>query len=355
MTEKLLQQAVDLVHKHGSVSLAARKTGMARTTLADRHKEAVRQGFKPTSKEPIERLITLPELPSPDAPIQEVLRRLAEDSDRRLEAQMARQWVKINVNVSGPYGLVHWGDPHLDDDGCAHSMLQRHVNVIQKNPRMFSVGMGDYENNWTGRLSRLFGNQETSHRTAKRLVQWWVEEVRPVLMIRGNHDLWSGAGDLLQWLSKPSDTMTEDWCAKVEFHSPGGNICRLWAAHDFPGHSMWNTLHAPQRKAVMSGARAHIYAAGHRHTWGMAKHEDPESNHVYTLLRARGYKLIDAFGNQLGHGSQQYGASITVVVNPEASNPSQIVHPFDDPEMASDYLNWLHERIHAMPKKRRAA
>jgi hypothetical protein len=87
----------------------------------------------------------------------------------------------------------------------------------------------------------------------------------------------------------------------------------------------------------------------------MAKHEDPESNHVYTLLRARGYKLIDAFGNQLGHGSQQYGASITVVVNPEASNPSQIVHPFDDPEMASDYLNWLHERIHAMPKKRRAA
>lgn len=288
--------------------------------------------------------VTLPKFQSPDAPIDELLSILSKDSQRRIEYHDAKQWATIQVNVSGPYGLWFWGDPHLDDDGCAHHILQDHVRLIKENPCMLSVGMGDYQNNWIGRLSRLYANQETSARTAWRLVEWWIKEVRPVLMLKGNHDLWSGSGDPLNWMIKQSETMSEDWQAQVQFESPNGQMVRLWAAHDFPGNSMWNPLHAQQRKAVTSGARAHIYVSGHRHTWGAAVHEDPESNHVYCLLRARGYKVLDKHAEQLGFGSQRYGNSVVVIVNPDAENPSQLVTPFADPVSANNYLMWLRSR-----------
>jgi len=313
------------------------------TTLERRKAEMEYQ--EGANKEAARPVYTLPNLPSPDLPIEDVLSRLARDAERRIDAHDARQWAPIKLRDDGPYGLWFWGDPHLDDDGCAHNVLQEHVAEVQRNPHMLSVGMGDYQNNWVGRLAKLYANQEMSARTAWRLVEWWVKAVRPALLLKGNHDLWAGVGDPLNWMVTHSDTFTADWVAKVAFQSPNGRECRLWAAHDFKGSSMWNPLHANQRKAKESGARAHIYVAGHRHEWGAAVHEDPDSGHVYTLLRARGYKVLDSYAEQSGYGSQRYGHSVAVIVDPDARSDDRFIQTFPNPMEASEYLKWKRKRV----------
>lgn len=310
--------------------------------LSGREKRAIEFGHRTAVRKANDAPVyTLPQMPSPDLPIDEIISRLSEDSKRRIEANAAREWARIQINVDGPYILLFWGDPHLDDDGCAFHVVQQHVAEAKANKYIINVGLGDYQNNWVGRLARLYANQETSARTAWRLVEWWIREVRPALLIKGNHDLWSGAGDPLDWMVRQSESFTEDWLAKVEFVSPNGKSCRLWAAHDFKGTSMWNPLHSNQRKARESGARAHLYVAGHRHEWGCATHEDPDSGHVYTLLRARGYKVLDSYAEQSGFGSQRYGHSIAVVVDPDAIEGDRFITPFINPIAASQYLRFL--------------
>jgi hypothetical protein len=104
---------------------------------------------------------------------------------------------------------------------------------------------------------------------------------------------------------------------------------------------MWNPLHANQRQA-MTGTQAHIYVAGHRHTWGLAQHEDGEGR-VYWLIRARGYKVIDGYAEQNGYVQQRYGHSIVSIVNP-AEPDIKRVRCFSDVAEGADYLTWLRKK-----------
>jgi hypothetical protein len=89
---------------------------------------------------------------------------------------------------------------------------------------------------------------------------------------------------------------------------------------------------------------AHIYVAGHIHQWGMHQEESPEREFVYWLIRARGYKFIDHFAHRLGHESQQEGAAITAIINPDADSMSGMVQCYADMDAAADYLNWLRSK-----------
>jgi hypothetical protein len=291
------------------------------------------------------RRVSLPQLPSADLPIGRVVDMLTEASTQRLAAADARRWIDVQVRHDGPWGVAWIGDPHVDDNGCHWPLLRRHIEIIKRTPGLYAVGMGDYNNNWVGRLSRLWAHQDTSAATAWRLVEWLIGELREkwLLLIKGNHNLWTGAGDPLDFM-RTGDTLSADWSARLAFQMPGGvPPFRVVAAHDFPGHSMWNPLHSPQRKAKFSGA-ADLYIAGHRHEWALAHHEDAERQHTYWLARARGYKAIDSYAEVLGHESQRFGASIVSIVNPVASKSINRVVCFSDVEEGAEYLGFLRRR-----------
>ena len=345
MSDAMLHKSIEAYRKHGPGMAAAKSLGISECTLRNRIAKARERGMLDDEPKP-EPAIVMPQAPDPNMPIEETVAWLAKQSRRRLEAHAAMQWHKIKVNDPLPFGIVAIGDPHLDDSGCNWALLQEHVRLIRETDGLYCVGMGDYSNNWVGRLARLYANQETSHETALRLVEWFIgtlaENGKLLLLIKGNHDMWSGVGDPIKWMT-PGGTLQQDWVARLDFTLPNRSSFKMVAAHDFPGHSMHNILHSNGREAKM-GVHADVYLTGHKHSWGVHHTENGKRAHVYWLARARGYKFADEYSTVNGYDEQQFGASITTIVNPLAKTPVSRVTCFADVEEAADYLAHLRQR-----------
>jgi hypothetical protein len=86
-----------------------------------------------------------------------------------------------------------------------------------------------------------------------------------------------------------------------------------------------------------------MYVAGHKHNWSLFNNEHEHRNEVYWLARARGYKTIDSYGDNLGYGSQNHGHSIVAVIDPEARGTGH-VSCFADPYEGAEYLAWKRKK-----------
>lgn len=337
--EHLLIEALRAYERnHGNVSAAARELGLPRGTL--QHRLRLAQSM-PRRAEKRTDDFSVPELPDGQYSYLELKKQRLAIFERRQAADRARRWVPITIRSDAPMALVLMGDPHVDDDGCNWPLLERDTQIIRRTPGMLAGNLGDTQNNWVGRLVRMYMDQSTTKSQAWTLVEGWINELKGKLLflVRGNHDLWSGASDPLNWIMRSVPALDQAWQAKMELQYPNGTRVRIWVSHDFPGHSQYNELHALRRAHLWHHGGAHIIGAGHRHVWGLQQFEDTERGHIVSLVRARGYKTIDRHAEELGHDPQQYGASMTVVITP-SSPPDRRFTWFLDVEEAADYLNY---------------
>ena len=332
LPDTVLNETVSALLLHGSIHAAAKHLGIARSTIRNRISRAREKGLY---QQPVP---TAPDLPPPDIDTDDIIDIMKRRYSRRAEHAQAKRWRTFDVPCSGPYALMFFGDPHVDDDGCNWPLLFDHCELAAKTPNLYAVSVGDVSNNWTGRLARLYAEQETSAETARRLIRWLLVEsgVPWWLWIHGNHDAWSGGIPLIEGMNVNRVVM-EDWQAKVTLRS-GDHDLRLWIAHNFPGTSQWNKLHGAQKAAQMKDW-AHIYAAGHHHNWALHQEEHDHRDFVYWLARVRGYKHLDTYADHLGYGGQNYGASILAVVDP-AADKLNAVTCFADPHEGVDFLAW---------------
>ena len=85
--------------------------------------------------------------------------------------------------------------------------------------------------NWIGRLQREYAASEASAAQGWKLADWFIKSIDPLLIIRGNHDAWSGHGDPLEYIKTPG-SLYEKWKAIVELRWPNGRTAVLDCAHD---------------------------------------------------------------------------------------------------------------------------
>ena len=153
--------------------------------------------------------------------------------------------------------------------------------------------------------------------------------------------MWSSTrhDDPLHWIANGVGAPMEDWSARIKLEFPNGRIGKVHAAHNFKGHSQWNTLHGLQKAAHMK-EDADLYVAGHTHNWALHQEESASRDFTYWLARCRGYKFLDEYADVLGYLPQQGGASIVSVFDPNAEG-SGFVQCFADVASAARYLTWL--------------
>ncbi len=287
--------------------------------------------------------ITSPPILDDDIPVEEIISSMVKRFDKRHEAHKAKKWMPFKVNSNLPIAIGFVGDPHLDDDGCNYPQLMKDVEIFKNTEGLYAINIGDTTNNWVGRLTKEYANQETSRSTAGKLVEWFLRDsgIKWMMWIMGNHDTWNFGSE---WLSKVvyGKVTMNDWRAQFKLVFPNGRECLIDAAHNHTGHSQWNPLHGQQKASVMAGI-AHIYIAGHLHNWALMQNECSHTHRVYWLGRARGYKHIDHYGENLGFGSQNYGSTVTFVIDPEATD-ANFVRGFADLQEAADYLTYLREK-----------
>ena len=280
---------------------------------------------------------TAPVLPPSHEPVEDMIARRLLAFQRKHEATKAREWMQFRVDEVAPFCLAFVGDPHADDDGCDLPTLKRHLELIEATPGMWGVGMGDWTNNWVGRLGRLYAEQGTSASEAWRFAEWMLSKPIWMLLLRGNHDMWSGSGDPLKWIARAGLAPIADWQAQFAV-ACGDREWRIHAAHDFPGSSIWNKLHAPLRRAKMTGHNADLFIAGHRHIFALAQEQDEYSGKVAWLARTKGYKAQDTYAMVNGYGqAQTMGQTIAAVCDPATG----VMQCFADLGQAAAYLTWL--------------
>jgi hypothetical protein len=285
---------------------------------------------------------TVQELPSAEGPIEDLIDRMAVQFQRQKVAREARTLIQVQVNIEGAYGICHMGDPHLDDNGCDWTTLRRHIEVIKRTEGLFGANVGDYQNGWIGRLARLWANQSTSSRDAQRLVEWFVNEVRWLYLVGGNHDAYCGVNDPVKWFAGQVGALYEPHGLRLNLAQSDGSSVRVHARHNFSGTSMWNPTHGAAKKARFAWERDHIYTCGHLHHAGHQEvlFDDGPDQFIAHAIRLGSYKVYDDHADANGFDGVNIPAAVTVV-NPTAKTQAGRVSFFWEPEAAADYLTFL--------------
>lgn len=281
-------------------------------------------------------------LPSSMMDIEDLLERRRREFNRIHEAKMARKLIPVRIKMDGPIGIAHFGDPHVDDPGTNIPLLERHVQIVNDTEGLFGANVGDTQNLWIGRMARLYGEQSTSAAESWKLAEWLVTSVSWIYLIAGNHDLWAGAGDPIQWIARQQGNLYEAHGARLALTFSNGREVRVNARHDFQGHSMWNTAHGPS-KAAQIGWRDHILTCGHKHTSGYAPVKDPASGIISHAIRAASYKWHDRYADEKGLPDQNMFECPVTIIDPDADE-RRLVTVIFDPEEGAEYLTWKRQK-----------
>lgn len=331
---EVLRQRAEAVSQHGNTKEAALALGLSKRTV-ERSMSDLRKlvGNNTDAMKP-----QFPKFPDDDLPVPELIDVMTERSKKRMAAADSKRWFPIKMPTNEPIAVSFLGDPHVDDDGCNWELLRHHAELHKKNTNIYAVNIGDSINNWSGRLSHLYAEQETSRSTAWKLAEWLMEDsgFEWLIWIIGNHDRWNAGSEVFKRMGTRAVPI-EDWACKCRLVFPNKREVKLDVAHDHPGRSQWNDLHA-ETKAAKMGDAAHIYVSGHQHRWGLTQMELAEKGIVSWLARVRGYKYIDSYARHRGYEQQKHGAAVTAVIDPEADEMG-LIHCFADMEEGVDFLH----------------
>ncbi len=321
-----------------SVCNAIRRRGLPHISTvmtADRPVTGRKHEVPPPPKEPFE-------VHDPGDPIdvQELLAERKLKFARKRDYEENRKLIPVDIKLDGPIGILHFGDPHVDDDGTDVEALERHTDLVRETEGLFAANVGDTTNNWVGRLARLYGEQSTSAAEAWALAEWFMGRCQWLYVIAGNHDLWSGAGDPIQWMARKVDSLRQPSEARLNLRFPNGREVRVNARHDFAGTSQWNPAHGPMKAAQM-GTHDHIMVCGHKHKSGYGVIKDPANGVISHAIQVASFKVYDRYAMERGFRDQHISPACLTVIDPDAADEVGLVQVFWDAELGAEFLRWL--------------
>lgn len=325
--------AAEAVAYYGSVRGAARALGIDPKTVRTRRAKETAVTAKAAA-------LKAPKIVKREEPIESVIRRLAAGAKRDKQNADAAKWARVHVADSKPIGILWFGDPHLGANTDWRT-LERDAALCAVTPGCYGANIGDTTNNWSGALIRKYADDDISKRTERRLAKWFLSESGIVWLcwIMGNHDEWSDGAEILRTMNVHNKVTMLDWVARLEIIFPNKSKVRVHAAHDFPGHSMWNATHGPSRAAQLT-SDADLYVCGHKHHWGVQQFEMPERGRSPLLVRAAGYKRHDEYSRRLGFAECQHGSSILTILDSSRKGPGRVM-AFADVEQGCKVLTAL--------------
>jgi hypothetical protein len=283
-------------------------------------------------------------IPSEHRPVEDLIAERKAKYAQKAAFEEASKLVPVKVNLAGPIGILHFGDPHVDDDGTDIAALERHTDLVRETKGLFGANIGDTTNNWVGRLARLYGEQSTSSSEAWQLAEWFIGRCDWLYLVGGNHDQWSGSGDPLNWIKREGSALYQPSQARIRLDFPNGESVRVNARHDFSGHSQWNPAHGIA-KALMMGVKDHLAVAGHKHVSGYNIIKDADTGLACHALRIASYKVHDRYAKEKGFPDHAFGPAAVTVINPALPNTHpDLVKVFWDPEEGADFLKYARKR-----------
>lgn len=358
MTPERRQEILDAVEFHPTRRAAAAALGMATRQL--RWNMEVIKRRDADSSAPKATLNFTP-IPEDDISVTALWDQRKKKFEVKETYEKATKLRNVKVKAEGPIGILHFGDPHVDDDGTDIRMIERHCALCRETDGLFGANIGDTTNNWVGRLARLYGEQSTTAEQAWKMAEYFLHfcpgvdpktltssERKALLsnwlyLIAGNHDYWSGAGDPLKWMLRQADAGYERSQVRLNLVFPNGRGCRINARHDYKGTSQWNPAHGSM-KASQMGFHDHILVNGHKHKSGYGLIKDPSNGTISHCIQIGSYKMYDQYAKDSGFPDQHISAAVVTIIDPDADEVG-FVTVFHDVESSVDYLKFKRRNL----------
>tara|TARA_B100000959_G_scaffold146425_1_gene153746 strand:- start:292 stop:1347 length:1056 start_codon:yes stop_codon:yes gene_type:complete len=336
-TEEERQSAVEMSHEYSSKYAAEVYAVHPRTIRKWRSKYKHTPSIK---KEDFE----VEDYQVDSEPIEELVDRRKRRFSLKNDATNSQEMINVKINLQGPIGIAHFGDPHIDDDGTNIGLLLKHADLVRKTDGMFGGNVGDVQNNWVGRLARLYGEQSTTAKESWRLTEYFLGAVEWLYLVGGNHDCWTGSGDPIEWIMGRQSGVFNNHGVRLNLVFPNKKEVRINARHDFVGRSIWNTAHGVSR-AVQMGWRDHVLSAGHTHVSGYQVLKCPATGIISHALRIASYKMIDRYALEKGLPDQNIFMCPVTIIDPQyEDNDPRLVTTIFDPFEAAEFLTWKRQK-----------
>lgn len=273
---------------------------------------------------------------------EELIQQRLEVFKRRERRENNEEFLDIKIKDDKPIGLFIMGDPHLDDDGCDWQSVLDHLDIVNQTEGLYSINIGDIQNNWARRtkLEGLWAKQSTTDEQAWQLTEWLCHATNWILIVAGNHDMWSGTGDPLKWIMRPLKTTYANYSQRVRLILPNHKI-RCNFAHNFMGNSIYNTAHSVVKHALFH-ARDHLLACGHKHISGYMPVKDANDGIVMHCLQVGSYKKYDDYAKQLNLPNKMMSPCAVAVINTKLDEKNgDFIKIFWNVQEGADYLTYL--------------
>jgi len=275
--------------------------------------------------------------PKPGRTFDEYVRDHHEAHRRKVDYHVGKRNIPVRFDVDGPFGVALFGDLHGDDEGCALGLFEHHCDIISKSGLpILSFNLGDFSNNWVGKLSHLWAHQATTEGEARKVVEYALGRINWAAVILGNHDVWTPVCEMIcRQLGVPAVTHG----GKVYIMSNDGQIV-MDLAHTHKGNSMYNKAHGQTVKAFR-GTDADIIAGAHIHSSAYHLTRNPETARIYHAVRVSSYKIVDEYADRIGAGNESISPCVMLVCDPAESLAHKRVRYFSDPEDGVLFLQSL--------------
>lgn len=338
LSEKEMQEAVDALIKHGSFLRAAKAIGLSRPAFHNRIDQARKAGLTDIVRSG----------PNPPRwrPFPEVVAAQMDQFDRVRAAGDGRTLHTRHLADNGPFALFVLGDPHLDAPGTDLRLWERWCNHLNAARHVHALFLGDWLDNWVGKLQFLYGATDIPAPEGWILLKGYLERYGPHALgsCSGNHDDWSGYTDLLGHLMAEQGVLHRAVSLRLDLRTPSDRSITIGMRHRFPGSSQWNPAHAVMKAAEL-GWRDTILVGGDKHISGDGLVRCPDTGKLTWCYQVAAFKVIDDYGDLLGLANKHVSPAVAFVIDPsrEANDPS-LVQPFHDPEAAVEYLKFLRRK-----------
>lgn len=281
----------------------------------------------------------------PELDVSELIERRSQRYEVVKKQTEAAAHRRVYLRSNKPIGIGFQGDGHLDDDGTDVGLFFEHAELFNgTNDGLYLGFMGDIWNNWIGRLTKLWGNQTSNFEEALALVEHYCTNTDFLFFLLGNHDLWGGKEDILQYMIRAASTcdIVAKHQQKVTLVFPNKKEVTIYARHKFPGNSMWMTQFGQLKTAQLDGT-ADIYVGGDKHVSGYSNGVHPGTQRMFHAIQVASYKRIDEYPIELGLLPRDLYNCPVAIIDPAKDDLNMIRWEFD-PFEAVERVQWERSR-----------
>lgn len=302
------EQILKSYEEFGSKTAAAEHLGMPRTNYRRRFARAQKvevQGVMPGSS------LT---------DVDELIRRLLHDQDRKEHHIRASRSQTIIVKEDKPFVLALFADLHIGNNKSDYKALVRDTELVRDCPYCYALTAGDHSENWIGKLGWIAREQSMSLDAEHSLVKWWFDQMRESLIAvcSGNHDNRSIINSGIDYIRNVifDAVLLYDQDQILFTLAVGGARLRFKIRHKDQYRSILNPFHGAMRDIERGDSAWDIYISGHDHKGTMfadfVHHDSPKK-----VCRLGTYKIDDRYGKFLGFAKSYGTGSGALVITPE--------------------------------------